>query len=178
MGSSNVRRSVSLALLGAWLMGTLFMGAVAIENFYTIDRLLEDSPNPTFGGIVSDLGNPEARNFMRYLSSELNRLFFRAWGISQVLIGSAALWCLWPVGRRVRWAAAAMLATVIVMTFGLTPPIVEVGRSLDFVPREPPPPQLATFGLLHAAYTLADTFKLAIGIMCAIWVHRMSPDGR
>ncbi len=176
MGSTDLSRSVALVLLGAWLMGTVFMGVVATQNFYTIDRLLEGSPNQTFRGVVSDLGNPRSRDFLRYLSSELNRLLFWVWGLSQVLIGGVTLWLLWPSGGRVRWGIVTMLTAVVVLTFGLTPPIVDVGRQLDFLPRDPPPPELATFGLLHAAYTVTDFLKLAVGVACVFWVHRIRPD--
>jgi hypothetical protein len=56
-----------------------------------------------------------------------------------------------------------MLAMVATTQFYLTPRIVEVGRSLDFVPREPPPPNLRTFGILHAAYSAIDLLKLVAG---------------
>ncbi len=54
------------------------MGVVATQNFYTIDRLLESVPNETFGQVVDSVGVARSREFMRYQSSELNRLFFLA----------------------------------------------------------------------------------------------------
>ncbi|MEK7735069.1 MAG: hypothetical protein AAB329_06470, partial [Pseudomonadota bacterium] len=40
----------------------------------------------------------------------------------------------------------------------------EIGRGLDFVSREPPPPDLGRFGALHAAYSVLDVLKLLLGI--------------
>ena len=170
------------------------MGVVATQNFYTIDRLLESVPNETFGQVVDGVGAVRsrefmrylsselnrlffvswAREFMRYLSSELNRLFFVSWGLAQIGIGAALLWLVYPMtpARRIRRGALAMLVLVVFLTLGLTPGILSVGRSLDFVPRDPAPAALATFGLLHAAYTLLDVIKLGLGGFVAFWLHR------
>jgi hypothetical protein len=171
-----MKRDLVLLLLGAWLLGLVAMAAVAMQNFYTIDRMLDSLPNSTFARGVEALDEheaPAARDFLRYLSSELNRLFFWGWGLAEVVIGAAVTWLAWSFPeRRVRWVAVAMLATTLVLTFGATPPIVSIGRELDFVPRDPPPPELATFGLLHAAYSIGDGIKLVLGSMMAFWIVR------
>jgi hypothetical protein len=58
------------------------------------------------------------------------------------------------------------------MTAWITPQIVSVGRALDFVPRDPPPPGLRTFGLLHAAYTLMDVIVLILGVASIRWLAK------
>ena len=60
-----------------------------------------------------------------------------------------------------------MLAIVALMLVYLTPAIVTLGRSLDFVPRQPAPPGMSRFWILHAAYTSLEMLKLAIGIAIA-----------
>lgn len=171
-----MKRDIALVLLGAWLMGIIAMAGVAMQNFYTIDRLLESSPNPAFARGVDALEahrDPAAREFLRYLGSELNRLFFMAWGAAETLIGAVVVGLLWNApGRAIRGVAMAMLVLTAILTFGLTPPIVSVGRALDFVPRDPPPVELATFGLLHMAYSVADLVKLGMGLVLASWVTR------
>src|SRR6476661_1732211 len=87
----------ALVLMGAWLMGTVCTSVVATENFYTIDRLLAGSPNRSFTTAVQQLGQPQARDLLRYLSSELNRLYFRLWNGAQLVVGGLALWLI--VGR-------------------------------------------------------------------------------
>ncbi len=114
-----------------------------------------------------------ARNFLRYLSSELNRLFFQYWNYAQFLIGGVAIWLVLglPDGARLKWPLGVMLAILVVLTFVVTPPIISVGRGLDFVPRDPPPTSLATFGILHGAYTSLEMIKAAI----SLWVgYRLS----
>lgn len=154
--------------LGLWVMGTVCISVAAAQNFYTIDRLLADGGHPAFADGVDRLGTPAARDLLRYLSSELNRLFFQYWNLAQLPLGAVTLWLvLGPsTDRRVRWPAGAMLAIALVLTTVVTPPIVALGRGLDFVPRTPPPPDLATFGMLHAAYTGLEMLKAGLGVFC------------
>ena len=50
----------------------------------------------------------------------------------------------------------------------------ELGKSrgtwLDFVPRDPAPPAMRTFWMLHAAYTSLEMVKLAGGFLLAFWI--------
>lgn len=160
--------------LGLWLMGAVFMAFVATQNFYTIDRLLEAHPNPAFAADVEKLGQDEARFLLRYLSSELNRLYFQDWNIAQIAIGIVALWLVakLPGADRPKWAIVAMLGIVLFLTVLITPYIVSVGRSLDFVPRDPAPPGLRTFGLLHATYTVLDFIIIILGVLATLWLQR------
>lgn len=168
-----MKRDAALFVIGAWVMGTVFMGVMATQNFYLIDRLLADGPVHAFNSVVASLGGGAAREFLRYVSSELNRLFFVGWGIVQIGMGFLLLWLVWNSdSRRVRRGAWVMLALALVLTVGLTPPIVSVGRALDFVPRDPRPPELMTFGLVHAAYSVTDFTKLILGLIVAFWIQR------
>jgi len=154
-------------------MGTIFMAVVATQNFYVIDRLLAAGLVDGFNKVIVSLGHDVAREFMRYVSSELNRLFFVGWGIVQTAMGALLLWLVWRSdSRRVRLGALAMFVLAVILTAGLTPPIVSVGRALDFVPRDPRPPELTTFGLIHAAYTLVDFAKLGLSLLVAFWIQR------
>ena len=162
--------------LGVWVMGTVCVSIVAMQNFYTIDRLLDGPSHAAFTAFVEDAGRDGARNVLRYLSSELNRLFFQLWNVAQVFLGGAVLWLLWglrsPAAVRLRWTIVAMLVVVVVLTVGITPQILAIGRSIDFVPRDPPPPAVATFGVLHAAYTLLELAKCAGAVAVALWLVR------
>ena len=69
-------------------------------------RLLDGPSHPAFAAFVEDAGREDARNVLRYLSSELNRLFFQLWNVAQIGIGGAVLWLVWgmpaPAGARLR----------------------------------------------------------------------------
>jgi hypothetical protein len=174
-----VKRQWALVVIGGWLAGTVCMSIVATENFYAIDRLLSDSQSAAFTSTVRRLGQPLARDFLRYLSSELNRLYFQMWNIAQIVLGITALWLvagddtndkvsLRPATREV----IVMLCIVVVMLGYLTPAIVSLGRSLDFVPRDPAPPAMRRFWILHAAYTSLEMIKLLVGVFVAVKLVR------
>ena len=159
----------ALVVMGAWTMGSICMSMVATENFYTIDRLLEASTKAEFYTTVQKLGHGPARDLLRYLSSELNRLYFQMWNVAQVALGLLAWWL---VGRapRIRWGILTMLGIVVLMLAYLTPQIVSLGRSLDFVPRDPAPPGMERFWILHAAYTSLEMLKLVVGLVVTWWL--------
>jgi hypothetical protein len=164
----------ALVAMGAWLMGTICMSIVATENFYTIDRLLADRANPAFASAVERLGSPAGRDLLRYLSSELNRLYFQMWNIAQLVLGALALWLIARSGtqslNRAALGVISMLAIVVVMLVYMTPAIVSLGRSLDFVPRDPAPPGMRRFWILHASYTTLEMFKLLVGAVVIFWL--------
>ena len=179
MENSRTRTLMGL-LLGAWLVGTIIVGFAAAENFWLVDKLLATSLHPVFHKDVGMLPAGEARALMRYLVSEQNRLLFVWWGWAEVVLGVALLGAAFFVqSRRITLGVALMLAITLAMQFYLTPQIVEVGRTLDFVPRDPVPPQMSTFGWLHAGYSTLDLIKLMAGFWI-VWLllkrPRREPD--
>jgi hypothetical protein len=160
-----------MAVMGAWIMGTICMSIVATENFYTIDHLLALRANSAFAAAVDQLGQAHARDLLRYLSSELNRLYFQLWNWTQLGLGLLALWLL-AHRDRAWWGVVAMLGIVAVMAAWMTPAIVSLGRSLDFVPRDPAPQGMQRFWILHAAYTTLEMIKLLVGAVVAFWIAR------
>ena len=167
-------RTVMTLLLGGWLLGTLLVAGVAAENFFMVDRLLQ-SPSPNeFQQKIAPLPPGEARVVLRYLSSELNRFYFWVWGGMELGLGGVLLALAMKNGknRRVTIGLSLMFALGLLMLFYITPQLVEIGRGLDFAPRNPPPPELARFGLLHAAYSILDLCKLLLGIWVAVGLIR------
>jgi hypothetical protein len=61
-----------------------------------------------------------------------------------------------------------MLGIVLFLTVLITPAMLSVGRAIDFVPRDPPPDGLRTFGLLHATYSVFDGIELILGIIVTL----------
>jgi len=162
----------ALVFVGAWVMGTIAVATVAAENFYTIDRLLAARSNPAFAQLVDRLGAAEARELLRYLSSELNRLYFQIWDYTQLAIGVAVVLLLRNTApARARYGAAAMLAIAVVLHL-MTPMIVRVGRSLDFVPRDPQPQAMQLFWILHGGYTTLSLIQLVVGAAVTVAIVR------
>ncbi len=166
-----MKTRLALVLLGAWLTGTICVSVVATQNFYTVDRLLADRANPAFNATADRLGQPRTRDVLRFLSSELNRLYFRLWNATQLAVGALTLWLVWDRRQGSRWLIAAMFAAAVVVA-ALTPEIVSLGRSLDFVPRDPAPPGMSRFWMLHGVYTSVEMIKLAIGLVATILISR------
>ena len=154
------------------------MGAVAAENFFQIDRLLDSTSQRSFQNDVALLPPGEARAMLRYLASELNRFYFYVWGWVQLVLGAAcfAIAALKLKQKKLVIGFSLMLAVVSVMAFYMTPEIIEVGRNLDFVPREPPLPGMAAFGRLHAAYSILDLVKLLTGVWMAVVLVRLPKE--
>jgi hypothetical protein len=176
-------RALMAFLLGSLLMGIVLIGFVAAENFFVVDRLLESPPSTEFRQEfqqrLAPLPDGEERVVLRYLSSELNRFYFRVWGGAEVLLGGVLLVLAVRSGndRALTIGAGVLLALILLMTFYLTPQIVEVGRAIDFVPRDPPPPELRQFGMLHATYSVLDLAKLLLGIWLTVRLVRRPAEG-
>ena len=169
-----MRNTIAL-LLGGWLLGMLLLGGVASENFFIIDHLLNSSSHPSFQKDVSILPSGEARIMLRYLSSEMNRFYFGVWGWIELIFGVLVLvFAVKGLGqRKFTIGFSIMLGVSAVMAFYITPKITDVGRSLDFVPRQPVPPAMAQFAVLHAAYSLLVLGKLLVGIWMAVALVRL-----
>lgn len=168
------REKWAMFCMAVWLSGNLLMMVVATQNFFTIDRLIADSPNETFNSTVAAMQNPSAREMLRYLSSELNRLYFQYWNLAQLPLGIAALWLVsgLPGSKYPTWEIVSMLLVVLFLMVFITPPVLRIGRILDFVPRDPAPQQMRTFGLLHTTYTVFSVINLVLGILVTLWIQR------
>ena len=167
-------RALVITLLGAWIAGSLMLAGVATQNFRTVDRLLS-APTPEFSRALAPLGHDQARVVLRYLSSELNRLYFGAWGLIQLAFGVAILAGALgqrPLDRAGLIGSAATLLLAVAMSL-LNWFIVPLGRRLDFVPNTTPPQALAHFWQLHTAYTSLDAVKLILCLWLLIrWSRR------
>jgi hypothetical protein len=165
-------------LMAVWLAGSLFITVVATQNFYTIDRLLDKSPNEVFRLSAELMQNPTARELLRYLSSELNRLYFQYWNLAQLPVGIIALRLVSsiPGSKYATWGVALMLGVVLFLMVAITPSILSIGRSLDFVPRDPAPSSMRTFGLLHAAYSVLTVVNVVLGILVTLWIQKERPS--
>lgn len=163
--------------MAIWLTGTVFIAVVAIQNFFTVDRLVENPPNEAFQSLVVGMESPSARELMRYLSSELNRLYFQYWNLVQLPVGIIVLRLVSPIpgSKRAAWGIASMLFVVLFLMAFITPSMLTIGRSLDFVPRDPVPAKLRTFGLLHVTYSVFTLVNFILGILVTIWLQKEHP---
>lgn len=168
-------RLLGIAILGVWLSSTFFMWFAATRTFRTVDRVLSRA-DPEFSRIAQPLGPDATRAVLRYLASEINRSLFGAYGGAQVVLGLLLLLPLWRQTPRdtVAFAVAwLMLGLAVILTFIIEPQIVSLGRSIDFVPRNPAPPVMPRFWMLHGAFTGLDGVKALAGLgLLMRWILR------
>ncbi|PWB77626.1 MAG: hypothetical protein C3F08_09670 [Candidatus Methylomirabilota bacterium] len=158
-------RALLIIALGGWIMGSILIAFVATQNFRTIDRLLSD-PTAEFSRAIAPIGHDEARVVLRYLVAELNRLYFSAWGFTQLALSATVVVAslgLRPLDRAGVTIAATTLVIVLVSLL-LSQLLLSLGRSLDFIPRTMVTQELARFRTLHMVYTGIDLLKLALCI--------------
>ncbi len=172
MGRSQV---LAVAILGAWIMSTLCMWFAATRSFATVESVLKRA-SPQFVETTKPLGEDSTRVVLRYMASEINRTLFWGYGALQILSGAILLVLVWRQSPRNSLDAGvviAMLALSVILTVFITPWLVSIGRGIDFLPRNPPPPIMPRFWALHGAYTGLDGVKLLAGIGLLIrWIFR------
>ena len=157
-------RRIACLLLGFWLAGGVFMAFVATENFRSVDRLL-DQANPVARLQFKSLGPANARMLMRYAAAEQNRYLFETWEIAQVILGILFFFFL-LFGTREDKFSLLMALILLVIALGqrlvLTPEIVALGRTIDFIPPEVQSGARTKFLLLHRGYEAVELVKWAV----------------
>jgi len=135
-----MHRRISLFLLGAWVMGSLFMIFVAIQNFKMADTL----------------GNLDTQAVLRDMAGRLNQVFFVNWERAELLLGvllTAAL--VFGVRSRIQAGlSGALLILVAIQHFGVTPQMLSLAAHLDNAAAS------EQFGRLHAIYGIMEVVKL------------------
>ncbi len=164
---------IAMVLLSVWLAATLFMWFAATQSFKTVDRVLR-TKNPQLTQAIQPLAEGAPRVLLRYLASEINRTYFWAYGGAQILLGALLVLLLWrqtPRDTLGLGVVVTMLGLAMVLTLVITPLIVSLGRSIDFVPRNPAPPVMSRFWALHGAFTGLDGVKFLAGLGLLIrWI--------
>jgi hypothetical protein len=158
---------ISAFLLGAWLLGSLFMAFVATQNFAAVDRVL-NSPPTEATKMIQTLGPDNARHLLRYLAGEENRGFFESWELAQLILGLAltALFLFAAKNRLLASLAAGMLILTAFQHWRITPDLVGLGRSNEFLARTASVAR-SQFGKLHAAYGIIEAVKLVFALTIA-----------
>jgi len=149
-------------LVAAWLAVTVVVSYVAGANFVLMKPAGLPRAEDAFGPMIHE---PAGTLGLRYLAGELNRHFFAVYGWTQMLLGAAAVGCFLVSGRKSRVIVALLglsFATTLLFHFHLVPDIVEIGRRLDLVPREPMTPDREAFDALHKLSVRVEVGKLVL----------------
>jgi hypothetical protein len=160
-----------LFVSGLWIGLLVASWAMASASFRTADRLLGPEARPEMQSRLAPLAADDRRVILRHAAAEANRWMFRTWAAMEMALAAALVALSWRLGTAPRYTALAVAALVILQSAAVGPAIAQLGRSLDFVPRPLPAAAGRQFGLLHAAYMLADVAK-AVGLAAAALIAR------
>jgi hypothetical protein len=167
-----VARAAALVLAGLWLGGLFLSWAVASATFRTAETVAALPAGSPAGDHVAQVPADARRPLFRHLASEVNRWMFGRFGWAQLALAAVLAAVAWPMGGAVRWLAVASLLIVAVQGLGLGQAILELGRSVDFVPRPLPPDVGRRFGLLHGGYVVLDLVKAVLLVALAVLTAR------
>jgi hypothetical protein len=149
---------IAAFLLGAWILGSLFMMFVATQNFRTVDRVLTSAP-----ATIQAIGNEQARYLLRYMAGQENQLFFVVWEFAQIVLSATLAGLLFfGVGNRLlATLAGGLFLLTAVQRFWVTPEMISLAGQLDTS-------ALASkFAGLHAIYGSVEVLKLLIALALA-----------
>ena len=158
-------------MAGLWIGLLVASWAMASASFRTAERLVGPEARPEMQARLAPLPPDDRRLVLRHAAAEANRWMFRAWAAMEMMLAVALVVLSWRLGTASRWVAVGLAAVVVLQSAAVGPAIAQLGRSLDFVPRPLPPATGRQFGLLHAAYMLADVVK-AVALAAAALISR------
>lgn len=151
-----------LWICGGWFFLTVAVGYVATANFRQLEPDRFHQPQAVFAQIKDAEAKAVA---LRYIASELNRHFFSVYGWANLALAAVALLLASRSARRSRWRTVALTACFGIAALGvfyLTPTLIDLGRQIDFVPREPPLEPVKQFYLLHGLNEGFELLKLIL----------------
>jgi hypothetical protein len=165
---------IAAFLLGSLLLGSLFLTFVATRNFRAVDAML-GAPPPEAAKMIQTLGHSNARQLLRYLAGEENRSYFETWEIAQIVLGLALTGILLfgVENRLLASLAGAMLILALFQHFKITPDMLWLGRSIDFVPAAAESQARDQFWKLHGIYSGIEVVKMLLAITVAGFLFPM-----
>ncbi|MCB9897398.1 MAG: hypothetical protein H6825_05295 [Planctomycetes bacterium] len=160
-----------LFALGVWCALSFAMGFVATGNFHVVEPAALRNSTEIYAAIP--LEGDARRMALRYVASELNRFFFARYDLANVALAALCTWLVFLLPRRKsQIALVACLLVALASAFWLTPTIVELGRQIDFMPRDPKPPEVVRFYELHGVSISLGLLQLALALGVAIGLLR------
>jgi hypothetical protein len=162
---------IAAFLVGAWLLGSLFLAFVATRNFHAVDAVLNAPPSEA-SKMIQTLGHENARQLLRYLAGEENRSFFEAWEITQLILGIALTGFLLAGSekRLLAGLAGALLTLTLFQHLKITPDLLWMGRSIDFLPGTAESQTRDQFWKLHGIYGGIEVFKMLLAVTIAAFL--------
>jgi hypothetical protein len=160
---------LALLITGLWIGLLLASWIFASITFRKAAETASANARTEVREKLSSVPEPDRLMVLRHLASEVNRTMFGYWWVLQLVLGIALVGLAFRANGPWGWAAAALAVVLVQAAFHR--PILELGRSIDFVPR-PLPADIGTkFGRLHGAYVLLDFAKM---LLLAVTAFRLT----
>jgi hypothetical protein len=163
-------RRIACLLLGAWIAGSLFMMWVATQNLQTVDRVIHEARGPA-AKQIQEIGREPARLLLRHLAGEQNRTYFQGWELVQVVLGVVLLLILFfgtDAKPQVLLGVLLMTLVVALMHWLMTPEIIKLGRTIEFIPDTKDSVERSRFWGFHTAYATIDVVKTVMASLIAV----------
>jgi len=159
----HVRRAITF-LLGCWF-ATVTVVAINAGVSFSIAEVASKTPPSELARPLSMMSEFEARQFPRYIASEINRSMFERFGLIELALVLAIAITLFMHGysRAATVLSGVLLLLVCASSFLLTPQLVAQGRVLDFRAAEMFQEERARFANIHALYGVLTLLRLACG---------------
>jgi hypothetical protein len=161
--SMHVRRAITF-LLGCWF-ATVTVVAINAGISFDVAEIAAKTPPGELSRPLAMLTEFEARQFPRYIASEVNRAMFERFGLIELALVIAIALTLFLHGysRAATILAGVLFIMVCASSFLLTPQMVAQGRVLDFRPAEMFQDERARFANLHRLYGAFTLLRIACG---------------
>lgn len=170
MGAENAAESSPRRIGGAALCLACLVGAVVLSLWVATKNFAIADPvkSPATAKVLEMArieGDQSREMFSRYFASESNRALFSFLGPFQVVAALLAFALAFgpAKGARRGGPTRALLAVVAVAAIAMAPLVplmIEKGRAIDFVPREPETAERAAFMRWHGLYMVGDCVLL------------------
>src|SRR5262245_51499110 len=141
-------------------------------NLRMADRVLGNEMRPEVGARLATVAPEDRRTVLRHMGGEINRWMFRRSALLNLVLGLVFLALVWTTQGAPRVLAVVAVLLAVLQAFGLAGAITQVGRAIEFLPHPVPGELGRRFGLLHAAYVIADFAKAGAIVAAAVLLLR------
>ena len=172
-------RRIASFVLGIWLGGSVLLAFAAMGNFSTVNRVVAN-PAPLAARLIQPLGPERSRELLRSLAAEENSRYFQAWELTQFALGLilGAVLLLDRRGWLLPSLCGVMLLLVAFLHFRVTPEMVWLQRTVEFLPAGASTPERTHFMTLHHVYSTIEIIKILLGCVITGILFTIRPGRR
>jgi len=123
-------------LLGAWLIGTLFVDSMVYTNLRLPEEAISGAP-PAAENIIKNYGPEQAPLLLHYYAGETNQYFLYRWELIELGLGLILLPCVFAATERKvipLVMASFLLILALAQFFVVSPELAYRGREVAFPP--------------------------------------------